>query len=295
MDGTGDGVHALSSPTHRYVDLHLHSTASDGTLSPRVVVERAHGANLSAIALTDHDTLAGLAEACEAGERLGLRVVSGCEFSVAAMWGEIHVLGYFLPTESEEIEVFLAERRTDRHRRAGGMVSRLHGLGVKIDFDQVLERAGGGAIGRPHVAQVLVDRGAVPNVQDAFDRYLGRGRPAFIEKNLPNFRDVADLVHRVGGLVSAAHIKDRGTRRALRRLRDEGLDAVEIRHPSHTPEIRAILAEHAAALGLLPTGGSDWHGDSGPEPPLTTIGAQEVPEDWLGQLERRREERAAHR
>ncbi len=295
MDGAGDGVHALSSPTHRHIDLHLHSTASDGTLSPRVVVERARDANLAAIALTDHDTLAGLAEAREAGERVGLRVVSGCEFSVAATWGELHVLGYFLPSESDEIETFLAGRRNDRYRRAGGMVSRLHSLGVTIEFDQVLETAGGGAIGRPHVAQVLVNRGAVRNVQDAFDRYLGRGKPAFVEKDLPSFRDVADLVHRVGGLVSAAHIKDRGTRRALRRLRDDGLDAVEIRHPSHTPETRTVLAEHAADLGLLPTGGSDWHGDAGSEPSLATIGAQEVPEEWLNQLERRREERESHR
>jgi predicted metal-dependent phosphoesterase TrpH len=295
VDGAGDGVHALSSPTHRHIDLHLHSTASDGTLSPRVVVERARDANLAAIALTDHDTLAGLAEAREAGERVGLRVVSGCEFSVAATWGELHVLGYFLPSESDEIETFLAGRRNDRYRRAGGMVSRLHSLGVTIEFDQVLETAGGGAIGRPHVAQVLVNRGAVRNVQDAFDRYLGRGKPAFVEKDLPSFRDVADLVHRVGGLVSAAHIKDRGTRRALRRLRDDGLDAVEIRHPSHTPETRTVLAEHAADLGLLPTGGSDWHGDAGSEPSLATIGAQEVPEEWLNQLERRREERESHR
>jgi predicted metal-dependent phosphoesterase TrpH len=295
VDRTRDGVHPLSSPTSQYIDLHLHSTASDGTLSPRVVVERARAAKLAAIALTDHDTLAGLAEARETGTRLGLQVVSGCEFSVAATWGELHVLGYFLPSESEEIEVFLAERRNDRYRRAGGMVSRLHGLGITIEFDQVLEAAAGGAIGRPHVAQVLVDRGAVRHVQDAFDRYLGRGRPAFVEKDLPSFRDVADLVHRVGGLVSAAHIKDRGTRRTLRRLRDEGLDAVEIRHPSHTPDIRAVLTEHAAALGLLPTGGSDWHGDTGPEPSLTSIGTQEVPPEWLTQLERRREERAAER
>ncbi|HSM17817.1 MAG TPA: PHP domain-containing protein [Gemmatimonadales bacterium] len=294
MDGAGDGVRALSSLTSRHIDLHLHSTASDGTLSPRVVVERARQANLAAIALTDHDTLAGLTEACEAGEQVGLRVVSGCEFSVAATWGELHVLGYFLPSGSEEIETFLAARRDDRYRRAGGMVSRLHGLGVKIEFDHVLETAGGGAIGRPHVAQALVDRGAVRDAQDAFDRYLGRGKPAFVAKNLPRFRDVADLVHRVGGLVSAAHMKDRGTRRALRRLQEEGLDAVEIRHPSHTPEVRTALAAHAADLGLLPTGGSDWHGDAGSTPSLTTIGAQQVPEEWLHQLERRREERAVY-
>jgi len=258
------------------------------------VVERARAAQLRAIALTDHDTLAGLAEATAAGTRLGVRVVSGCEFSVAAPWGELHILGYFLPTESHEIAGFLAERRDDRYRRAVEIVSRLHGIGVTVEFERVRQTARGGAIGRPHVAQVLVDGGAVRTIQEAFDRYLGRGRAAFVPKDLPLFRDVADLVHRAGGLVSAAHLKDRGTRRRLRRLRDEGLDAVEVCHPSHTREVRATLADHAAALGLLPTGGSDWHGDGEHETPHTTIGGQRVPAEWLDRLDQRRTELAAH-
>ncbi|NNG17235.1 MAG: PHP domain-containing protein [Gemmatimonadales bacterium] len=268
----------------------MHSTASDGTLTPSVVVERAAKAGLTAIALTDHDTVSGVPEALEAGNPLGVRVVSGCEFSVAAGWGELHVLGYFLPIHSDLLESFLARCRDDRYRRADRMVTRLQGLGVSMDFERVLETARGGAIGRPHVAQVLVDCGAVNGIQEAFDRYLGRGKPAFVAKDLPSFSEVADLVHRVGGLVSAAHLKDRGSRRALRRLQAQGLDAVETRHPSHSAEVRGNLAEHATALGLLQTGGSDWHGDAGTEPFPATIGSQQVPLEWLALMEQRRQE-----
>ena len=253
------------------------------------MVERAAQVGLTAIALTDHDTVSGVPEALEAGKRLGVHVVSGCEFSVAAGWGELHVLGYFLPINSDMVETFLVRCRDDRYRRAKLMVTRLQGLGVSVDFERVLETARGGAIGRPHVAQVLVDCGAVEGIQEAFDRYLGRRKPAFVAKNLPSFRDVADLVHRVGGMVSAAHLKDRGSRRALRRLQIQGLDGVETRHPSHSAEVRANLNEHAMALGLLQTGGSDWHGDSGAEPAQATIGSQQVPLEWLALMEQRRQ------
>lgn len=290
MDRTRDGVSPLSLPT--YVDLHLHSTASDGTLRPRTVVEEAAQAGLAAIALTDHDTLAGVPEALEAGRRLGVRVISGCEFSVAAGWGELHVLGYFLPLDAEVVDSFLARCRDDRYRRANAIVARLRALGVPIEFELVLETARGGAIGRPHVAQALVQCEAVAGIQEAFDRYLGRGKPAFVAKNLPSFHQVAELVHRVGGLVSAAHLKDRGSRRALRRLQVQGLDAVETRHPGHSDEMRANLASHAAALGLLQTGGSDWHGDDEAGPAQSRLGSQRVPEDWLTLMDRRRE--AAH-
>jgi predicted metal-dependent phosphoesterase TrpH len=254
------------------------------------VVERAAQAGLAAIALTDHDTVSGVSEAVETGSHLGVRVVSGCEFSVAADWGELHVLGYFLPLDSDVVESFLAGCRDDRYRRANSIVNRLQGLGVAVDFERVLETARGGAIGRPHVAKVLVETEAVGGIQEAFDRYLGRGKPAFVAKNLPSFREVADLVHRVGGLVSAAHLKVRGSRRVLRRLQAQGLDAVEIRHPSHTAEVRGNLSTHARALGLLQTGGSDWHGDAGEEPSPATIGSQQVPLEWLTLMERRRQE-----
>jgi hypothetical protein len=248
-------------------------------------VRRALGAGLRAIALTDHDSLEGIPEALAAGERYGVRVVGGCEFSAASPWGEMHVLGYYLPPASPDLEAFLERCRADRVRRAQAMVVQLQRLGVGLSFDSVLQESGGGAVGRPHVARAIVRHGGAIDLGDAFDRFLGRGRPAFVEKTLPAFRAIAELVHSVGGVVSVAHLKERGTRSFIERLKNEGLDAVETRHPSHDPDLRARLTDIALQLGLLRTGGSDWHGD--PEPGVShgTIGSQAVPLDWLEKLD----------
>lgn len=270
------------------IDLHCHSTASDGQLAPAEVVATAASCGLSTIALTDHDTIAGVAEAVAAGERCGVRVIAGCEFSVAAPWGEMHLLGYFLPTDSSAIEAFLLDARADRDRRARGMVSRLSGLGVAITTDQVLAESEGGAIGRPHVARALLRLGHVTTVQQAFDKYIGRGRPAFVDKTLPTLRAVADLVHAHGGIVSAAHLKSHGTLATVTALVADGLDAVETRHPSHDGDQIADLTEAATALGIGRTGGSDWHGELDPLGTHAMLGAMQVPDDWLPPLEARR-------
>lgn len=248
-------------------------------------MRRAIAAGLGAIALTDHDTLAGIPAALAAGERHGIRVVGGCEFSAAAPWGEMHVLGYFLPADSPELEGFLERCRADRVRRAQEMVQHLQRLGVELTFESVLQESAGGAIGRPHVARAIVRQGGAIDLSDAFDRFLGRGRPAFVEKVLPEFQAIAELVHAAGGVVSVAHLKERGTRAFIERLKGQGLNAVETRHPSHDPDLRARLTEITLRLGLLRTGGSDWHGD--PEPGVThgTIGSQHVPMEWLDRLD----------
>ena len=263
----------------------MHSTASDGSLPPEVVVERALKAGLAGIALTDHDTVAGVPAAETAGERLGIRVVGGCEFSSAAPWGEMHVLGYFLPSHSAELESFLERCRAADPVRAREMVSRLQGLGVGLEFEDVLLQSKGAAVGRPHVARAIVRKGSATHVSDAFDRYIGRGRPAFVDKRLPTFREIADLVHSVRGIVSVAHLKERGTRSFLERLQREGLDAIETRHPSHDPDLRARLTDIALRLGLLRTGGSDWHGDPEPGETHGSLGSQQVPLEWLERLE----------
>ncbi|MGH7513814.1 MAG: PHP domain-containing protein [Gemmatimonadales bacterium] len=273
-------------PSAGLVDLHVHSTASDGSLPPDAVVARARAAGLAAMALTDHDTVAGVPAAIAAGESLGVRVVGGCEFSCAAPWGEMHVLGYFLPSHSPELEGFLERRRADRVRRGREMVSRLQNLGVQLDFDDVLRHSKGGAVGRPHVARAIVRQGGAIDISDAFDRFIGRGRPAFVDKVLPSFREVADMVHGVRGMVSVAHLKERGTRSFLERLKREGLDAVEVRHPSHDADLRARLTGIALRLDLLRTGGSDWHGDPEPGETHGALGSQEVPLEWLERLER---------
>jgi hypothetical protein len=284
VDRARDGIPNLSQSKagEPVVDLHLHSTASDGECPPEEVVARAAGAGLEAIALTDHDTLDGVPAAVAAGLRYGVRVVSGCEFSVAAPWGEMHVLGYFLPVADPGLLQFLRDRRDDRVRRGREIVDRLKVMGLELELDDVLNEAAGGALGRPHVARALVRRGHAVDLDDAFDRYVGRAKPGFVEKRLPAFAEVATLVHRVGGLVSAAHLKDRGTRAVLRNLKEQGLDAVETRHPSHDVDTRARLTDHALALGLLRTGGSDWHGDGTPQ---AGLGSQGVPAEWLARLD----------
>ena len=287
LDRPGNGVPTLTGPalSAGAVDLHLHSTASDGAFPADDVVARAAAAGLKAIALTDHDTLDGLPAALAAGSRLGIRVIAGCEFSTAAPWGEMHVLGFFLPLGWDPLEQFLLRCRADRERRGADMVTRLNGLGVGLAMDDVLAESRGGAIGRPHVARALLRNGWVHTIQEAFDRFLGWGRPGFVEKRLPSFAEVAGLVHAAGGVVSAAHLKDRGTRSALSAFKAQGLDAVETRHPVHDPDQRARLTELAAQLGLLRSGGSDWHGDDLSLPPSGQIGGQEVPVEWLDALE----------
>jgi predicted metal-dependent phosphoesterase TrpH len=270
------------------IDLHCHSTASDGLLAPAEVVRVAAEVGLATIALTDHDTTAGLAEATRAGAALGVRVIGGCEFSVQVSWGEMHLLGYFLPADDPTIEAFLLEARADRERRARGMVTRLAALGIAITSEDVLRESEGGAIGRPHVARALHRLGHVPTIQHAFDRYIGRGRPAFVEKTLPTLREIADLVHARGGIVSAAHLKYHGTKTTLAALQAEGLDAVETRHPSHDGERVAEITEAAMALDLARTGGSDWHGEMDPLGTHAMLGAMQVPDAWLEALEARR-------
>ena len=204
----------------------------------------------------------------------------------------MHVLGYFLPEQDRVLDAFLADRRADRDRRAREMVERLNAVGLTIGMDDVRAETRGGAVGRPHVARTLVRLGHARGVQETFDRWLGRGRPAFVDKHLPSFAQGAEQVHRAGGLLSAAHLKDRGTRVVLERLKGEGLDAVETRHPSHTGETRANLTELAERVGLLRTGGSDWHGDSG-DATHGIVGSQQVPIEWLEALEAERDRRTA--
>ena len=230
--------------------------------------------------------VAGVPAAVAAGERLGLRVVGGCEFSAAAPWGEMHVLGYFLPSDSAELEAFLERCRADRVRRAREMVDRLQRLGVTLEFDDVLRESRGGAVGRPHVARAVVRRRAAPSTcpTPSTATSAGAGRPSWTRRCRRSARSPTWCT-RCGALVSVAHLKERGTRSFLERLKREGLDAVETRHPSHDPELRARLTDIALALGLLRTGGSDWHGDPEPGETHGALGSQQVPLEWLERLE----------
>jgi hypothetical protein len=267
------------------IDLHVHSTASDGACAPAEVVRRAAGAGLTVIALTDHDTLAGLDEATEAGEGRGVRVIPGCEFSVKAGWGEMHLLAYFLPPDDPTVTGFLADQREKRRIRASRMVEALGRLGVHVTVDEVLTEAGGGAVGRPHVARVLVRRGHADDVPAAFRHYIGWRRPAFVPKDLPPLEEVTALVAAAGGVSSAAHLGDRATGRSIRRLGRQGVDGIEARHPLHQPDRAEEIARLTAEAGMLCTGGTDWHGDPTGEPNRAPLGSIVVPAAWLDALE----------
>jgi len=267
------------------------------------VARRARAVDLAAIALTDHDTTDGVAEAAQEGARLGVRIIPGCEFSVRAPWGELHVLALFLPYAHEGLQTFLRDTRAARRRRGEQIVAKLQDLGVAIELEDVqaqLLGGDGGALGRPHVARALVDCGACDNIGDAFRRYLGRGRAAYVEKPLPKLGEVTALVHDVGGLTVAAHLGDYGTEAQLRIFQDQGLDCVEVRHPSHAPAVEQRLTRIAGRLGLGITGGSDWHGESEYGESHAPLGGMRVPDTWLEPLEhrlelttRQRDERAA--
>ncbi len=285
MDLARNGVSPLSR--QGFVDLHLHSTASDGVLPPGEVVARAGEVGLSAIALTDHDTVAGVAQARLAAGEVGVEVVGGCEFSVDTAWGEMHALGLFLPVEDSRLLDFLEQRRDGRRRRAAAIVDRLNQLGVAVTLEQVESAAPDAALGRPHVARALVANGVVPDLDRAFGRYLGWGRPAFVPKELPDVAEVARLVHQLGGVLVAAHLRSRGTEQNILTLRDAGVDGIEIRHPRHDGAARRRLMTLAQRYRMLPSGGSDWHGDA-ETPARETIGSQEVPAAWLDDLEARR-------
>ncbi len=273
-----------------HVDLHLHSTASDGEHAPAEVARRAGAAGVSVISLTDHDTVDGVAEAAAAGRDEGVRVVSGCELSVAVPWGELHLLAYFVPLTDARLSRFLDEQCAMRTERGDEILRRLRTSNVRLVRADVDAIAAGAPVGRPHVARALVQSDQALDMQDAFDRYLGRGRPAFVPKRLPELHIVCGLIREIGGVTSAAHLGSRVTRRRVRALQRLGVDAIEVLHPSHDEDTSARLAAWAAELGMLRSGGSDWHGEgvSGVE---RKIGVPAVPATWLEELERAHAER----
>ena len=258
------------------VDLHAHSTASDGSAAPGAAVELAHQAGVAAFALTDHDTMAGIPAAHEMAQRLGLRFIPGVELSVHQDATEVHLLGLHI-ADVPGMEQALTTFRDGRRARARTMVERLVAVGAPIDFDAVLAAAGG-AIGRPHVAKALVAAGHVRDHREAFDKYLAAGRPAYVDKARLEIAEGIALIHRYGGLAIIAHPGPDGCRERVEPLVGLGLDGLEVRHSSHSSEdVKRILAlvEH---FGLVPSGGSDWHGAMmGPR----TLGAMQVPMAWL--------------
>lgn len=277
----GNGVAA-------FVDLHAHSTASDGSRAPRDVVREAKRLGLAAIALTDHDTLGGIEEAVAVGTEIGVRVVPGVELSAVEDETETHILGLHV-WNARPIEAQLTALREMRHSRAQRIVIRLNELGVRLEFTAVLEQAAGGAIGRPHVARAMIAEGWAVDLRDAFDRYLGAGRPAYVGKDRLALTEAIDIIHAAGGLAILAHPGQSGTQERIAALAAHDLDGVEVRHPSHSSEDAARLLALVEHYSMVPSGGSDWHGAAdGPR----TLGMMRVPAEWLSRQDERVRARA---
>jgi predicted metal-dependent phosphoesterase TrpH len=270
------------------VDLHLHTTASDGILPPEQLVLAAHQAGLSAIAVTDHDTLAGVEAARAAAAPFGMRVVAGVELSVFHDGREIHMLALHV-TKPDAMNVRLSHFRETRVGRAEEIVRKLHALSVPLPLESVMVEAGDAAVGRPHVARAMVNHGYVRDNHEAFDRYLGFGRPAYVPKERVTASDAIEITHEAGGLSIWAHPGNSGKRAEIERLRDLGLDGVEVRHPSHSAEDILRIGTLVDFLHMIPSGGSDWHGTrEGPR----QIGNMNVPIEWLQKQDARVASRA---
>lgn len=286
MTGAPAGPTSGNGP---FVDLHMHSTASDGSRAPSDVVREAKRIGLAAIALTDHDTLNGIPDAVATGRELGVRVVAGIELSAVENDVETHILGLHL-SDTREMEAELVALREMRRSRAARIVDRLNALGVRIELTAVLEQAAGGAVGRPHIARAMIAEGWAVDFRDAFERYLGNNRPAYVAKDRLPMADAISLIHRAGGLAILAHPASGGTRDRIAALAQDGLDGVEVRHPSHSSEDIARLSALVDHFSLVPSGGSDWHGAA---EGARTLGMMRVPADWLHRQDYRLGVRAA--
>lgn len=264
-----------------HVDLHMHSTASDGIVSPAGVVRKADEAGLSGLSLTDHDTVDGLEEAAREAERRGLRFLPGAELSANEPGRSVHVLGYGFDVEHPDLLSFFSEYRRDRIRRAREIVDRLNRQGVALTYAAVEAQTKGGVPTRAHVARALVEAELVTDMDAVFDRYLSRGRPAFVEKRSTPPAEVFERVRAAGGVTILAHPgRSHGPDRIRRWVR-EGLDGVEVLHPANDPAVSRRLDALADELGLLRGGGSDWHGDDlHPSQP----GSQRVPAAWMDRI-----------
>ncbi len=263
------------------VDLHTHTTASDGSLSPTQLVARAARLALKVIAITDHDTTAGVAEAMAAGRAEGVEVIPGVEINTDVPGSEVHVLGYFVDPDHAELNEQLARIREGRVGRARRMAEVLTEMGAPVSFERILQIAGEGAVGRPHVAQALLEAGHVRSFQDAFDRYIGRSSPAYVEREKFTPAQACALIRRAGGLPVLAHpvFFDRyGAIRgvvdfdqALPELIAAGLAGLEVYYPNYDAVTNEYLLGIARRFGLLVTGGTDFHGVRGHEPDLGAI------------------------
>ena len=249
-----------------YVDLHLHTTASDGAMSPSELVKYAKKKGLQAIAITDHDTIEGLEEGLSEGERIGFEVVPGIEISAEHSPGSMHLLGYFLDFHHPLLKERLAYLQSARAERNPKIAAKLNQLGIKVTYEDVIRISGGGQVGRPHFAQVLLDKGYVKSFQEAFDRFLKKGAPAYEDKVRFTPMEALHFINEAKGVGVLAHPNTLGTNgyadleRLIFQLKGYGLKGIEVYYPEHNGLAVAQYKMLAERHGLLATGGTDYHG-----------------------------------
>jgi len=249
-----------------YVDLHLHTTASDGVMSPSEIVRLAKAKGLQAIAITDHDTIEGLEEGLSEGKRIGFEVIPGIEISAAHSPGSMHLLGFFLDIHHPLLNERLGYLQRARAERNPKIAEKLNQLGIDLTYEEVLKVSGGGQVGRPHFAQVLLDKGYVKSFQEAFERYLKKGAPGYVDKLRFTAKEALHFINEAQGVAVLAHPNTLGMNRyselenLLRELVEEGLRGLEVYYPEHSALEVAQYKTLAERCGLLMTGGTDYHG-----------------------------------
>lgn len=241
-------------------DLHTHTTASDGQLTPEELVRLANQFHLDAVAITDHDTTAAIEPARIAADS-SLQVIPGIEIGARSSEEKVDILGYLIDPRHPELQQRLAHFRSSRLQRGQMIVERLAQIGAPVDWARVTALAGGDTVGRPHIARALVEAGQVASIKEAFDRYIGSGCPAYVPRATISPEEAIRLIHAAGGAAVLAHpVYVRGLPSMVARLAAAGLDGIEVAYPDHTPEIEACARQLAHQFDLVMTGGSDFHG-----------------------------------
>jgi len=252
------------------IDLHIHTTASDGTFSPKEVVMNSRAKDLKAIAITDHDTVDGIEEALQAGKQQGIEVIPGVELSVNYPKGEMHILGYFIEHKSKCLQYELKLLQKHREERNPQVIAKLNQLGIEVTMQEAIEISGGKLVGRPHIAALLKEKGYVSCIQEAFDQYLAKGKPAYVAKEKLTPQEGIQIIKQAGGIAILAHPKHLGhsdieLEELLRELKNFGLDGLEVYYTTQREKDTNKYLSLCAKFSLLATGGTDFHGDNKPE------------------------------
>jgi 3',5'-nucleoside bisphosphate phosphatase len=241
-------------------DLHMHTIHSDGTLTPIELVKRGKSAGLTTISITDHDNVGGLNEAKAIGDALGIEVIAGVELSAAVEEQDVHILAYFIDIRNQDLLDHLAFFRYERKKRAERIVGKLNNLKVPLKLESVLEQAGSGSVGRPHIANALLEEGLTETYNEAFLKYIGFGKPAYEKKYQVSPQAAIKLISSAGGLSFIAHPGNSLDEKVILELINEGVDGIEVIHPSHSPDRTAYFNGIVNEYFLLASGGSDFHG-----------------------------------